>query len=114
MKINKISFELFSHATEDINEVKKSLINSLPLTLRDKVKSKIKLKKLEGHFKESIFLIELMIKGKDTASLFDHIIKSLTNVLRLSLIYGRTPVQITIRKSFLQAFDVKMKSCEAL
>ena len=78
LKINKINFELFSRATEDVNEVKKSLLNTLPSSLRDNVKSKIKFQELEGHFKESIILIELIIKGKDAECFFDYLIKNLS------------------------------------
>ena len=81
MKINKISFELFSRATEDINEVQICLMNTLPVILREKLKNKLKIKKLEGHFKETIFLIELLIEDKDCIPFFDHLTKNLNITL---------------------------------
>ncbi|NHI92349.1 MAG: hypothetical protein EAX96_07580 [Candidatus Lokiarchaeota archaeon] len=81
MKINKMTFELFSYATEDIEEVKTSLINVLPMQLQEKFTSKITLKNLEGHFKEPIIFLELIITGKDCYIIFEHLINKLNKKL---------------------------------
>ena len=91
LKINKISFELFSHATEDIEEVNKCLLHALPLNLREIFKDKTKIKILEGHFKEPITLIKLKVKTKHAEECFKYLIKNLNKKLS--------------EKEFLRRFD---------
>ena len=81
LKINKISFELFSYATEDIEEVIKCLLHALPLNFRDKLRDEITTKVLEGHFKEPITLIKLEIKNKHAENCFYYITENLDRKL---------------------------------
>ncbi|MHA1799504.1 MAG: RNA-binding domain-containing protein [Candidatus Helarchaeota archaeon] len=81
MKVNNISFELFSHATEDVEKVKKCMINAVPLNLQDKIEGKIKSEVLEGHYKEPIILLESNLKNKDAEVVFDNLMRNLNKKL---------------------------------
>jgi len=91
VKINNASFEMFCNATEDMEEVKKCLENSLPVQLRPKMETDIKLKELDGHFKESIILMQLVFKNRDAEACFEYLMKNLNMKLYL--------------KDFLRRFD---------
>ena len=91
MKINNIRFELFSYATEDIEEVEKCLLHAIPSNLREKLKENIKIKTLEGHFKEPINLIKLKVISKDAEDCFIYLTANLNRKLE--------------EKEFLKRFD---------
>jgi len=84
LKINKISFELFSYATEDMQEVEKCLLHAIPFNLRHQFKEKIKVKNLEGHFKEPITLMKIKVKDKKAEECFNYLISSLNRKLDLN------------------------------
>ena len=89
LKINKISFELFSYATEDIEEVEKCLLHAIPSNLSEHLKEKIKIKTLEGHFKEPITLMKLKVKSKKAEDCFNYINEKLNRKLDLDQFINR-------------------------
>ena len=76
MKLSTISITIFCHETEDKNKIIGSLIDFFGNILNT---AEISERKVEGHFGNSISIIEYKLPGKNAKELVDKIFKSLDN-----------------------------------
>ena len=78
--ISKIYFEVFSHATENLEKVKKSLRNLVPVGGQKILDNMVTITRLHGHYGNQVALLKMVILDKDIAQeIFEHIIRNLSD-----------------------------------
>lgn len=78
VKIVSAEVAAHAHATEDLEKVKRAMLNVLPEDLRAKLKSRIDVQKLEGHHGNPIHRLTLRLSGEEASSLLRFIISGLS------------------------------------
>jgi RNA binding exosome subunit len=76
--INKIEISTLSHATENLECVKKALSK---ITSNKQVELKINMEKLKGHYDDQIFLLKTIINDEESArNIFHSIMKKMSPI----------------------------------
>ncbi|HUT82030.1 MAG TPA: RNA-binding domain-containing protein [Candidatus Bathyarchaeia archaeon] len=84
-KLKEINFSCSSHSTEDVEKVKKAIVNLLPETIRDKVE--ISDVKLRGHAGNEISLLELNItQNKMISNILGYLASNILEIDKDSLL----------------------------
>jgi len=75
VKVIKIEVSTIAHATEDINKVKKALLNIIDPEL--KKHAKIKTTTVKGYYGNPITLLKLILRGNKASKAFSYILSKL-------------------------------------
>lgn len=107
IRIQYLILEVFSHATEDPDKVKKAAINVLPKELRDKVKFNEVITK--GHYGNEIRILTFKLRSEDALNTVKYVLCRMSNVEReifLSTLEARSepPSHIYLRLSKQDAY----------
>lgn len=83
MKVTSVSFQIFSHETEDVNKIK----NALNSFLQDFLKyANISESSTEGHYGDKIILIKYDFQGKISEKIVDYLFSKLDKADLLYLV----------------------------
>ncbi len=79
-KINELIISSHCHSTEDLNKVKKAILNIIPLELRYELSSKLKIETVHGFYGNEIRILTLKISGEKTLMILKHISSTLSDI----------------------------------
>ncbi len=80
VRVRKVRIEAFSHATEDLNKVKKAVLTLLPPDLRDKVEIRVNV--VKGYYGNEIAVMNVEV-SKKAKHILKHILCSLPQTERI-------------------------------
>ncbi len=96
-RVRRLRIEVFSHATEDINKVKKAILTLIPSELRDNVE--LAITKVKGYYGNEINIINVDL-SKKAKYVLKHILCSLTTTER-SIITATIDTRVDSKLSHL-------------
>ncbi len=76
LRIVRVDLTAHAHATEDVNRVRRALLNLLPSELRGK--ANVSIESLTGHYSNPITRLSLSVVGDDAEKVLHNILSSLS------------------------------------
>jgi len=99
VKVRSLDVSASCHATEDVEKVKKAMLNLVPEDLRKKISFNEQI--LKGHYGNPIIRLSFKLKGEDAEKTLKHIAKNLDEISR-RLLNASLSLRLELPKLYLR------------
>jgi len=99
VKVMSLNFSASCHATEDVEKVKRAMLNLIPEDLRKKVSFDEQI--LKGHYGNPIIRLSFNLKGEDAEKTLRHIAKNIDEISK-RLLNASLNLRLELPKLYLR------------